>query len=294
MKHTLSLLLFFLAINTWAQRDKSWMNDYGNVTDWGQYITVSPKYMGPFALPVPSIYPAEIESKERAQLGYVNYQCHEGEAPTNASVSAFYYSFPSQRVAIEVTMMMNETYTYSDAMADYYHAFNTEGSGGGDVCVNTYVSILKEKKYLPSVTLRYALRTASGSDLNDARHVNAAAYYFDLAFGKDVYKDEHSRLRYYALGGFYVWQLMNYENFQNDASMYGVGMMYQWKDFKVKWDLGGYHGYRNEGDSPWVMRCNLDIPIYKSFLLNAQWEYGLRDFPYTGLMFNLVYQFDTK
>lgn len=294
MKYTLTVFLFLLSSVLWAQRDYSWTNGYGDVADWGQYITVSPKYMGPFAIPVPSVYPAEIESKESAQVGYANYQCHEGDAPTNASTSALYYSFPSQRVAIELTLMINETYEYSDAMADYYHALNTEGSGSGDVCINTYVSLVEERKNIPAVMLRYVLRTASGSDLNDARHVNAAGYYFDLSLGKDVYTTEHSRLRYYAMGGFYVWQIMNYENFQNDAYLYGLGMLYQWKDFRVKWDLGGYHGYREEGDSPWVMRCNVDVPLYKSFSLNAQWEYGLRDFPYTGLMFNLVYKFDTK
>ena len=292
MKHIVAVLTLLLSTSLLAQRP--WMSDYSSVSDWAQYITISSKYMGPFALPVPQVYPAEISSKERAQLGYVNYQCQAGDAPTNASTMALYYSFPSGRAAIRVSQVIHETYHYSDAMADYYHAINTSGSGGGDVNISTYILLIKELERRPSLTLRYALRTASGGNLNDARFVNAAAYYFDLAIGKDVFSNEKSRLRYYALSGFYVWQLMNFENFQNDAFQYGAGMLYQWKDYIARWDIGGYIGYRNEGDQPMVMRCTLDIPIYKSFLLNAQFEYGLHDFPYTGMQFSLVYQFDTK
>ena len=111
-KHAIFALLLLLSTPLVAQRDMSWKNDYTNISDWSQYITVSPKYMGPFALPVPSIYPAEIASKERAQVGYANYECHEGEAPTSASTSALYYSFPSGRVAIELTLMLNEKYLF--------------------------------------------------------------------------------------------------------------------------------------------------------------------------------------
>ncbi len=291
MKYILGLVLFFMSASLFAQRDNTWQQDYPDVTDWSQYITISSGYMGPFALPVPEIYPAEIKSKTEVSLGYANYQCQKGEATTNAMLSSFYYTFPSRKMAVELTVVPQESYNYSDAMADYFHAKGTSGSGGGDFIINSYIKILDQNARRPDISLRYSLRTASGGDVNNARFVNAAGYSFDLSVGKDVFTDSDSRVRFYGMYGFYCWQLLNFENFQNDAHLYGIGMLYEWKKFMIKADLGGYDGYRDEKDRPFVLRWRADIPLNDHFVLRASLEQGLRDFPYKGYLINMVYQF---
>lgn len=295
MKYILCLVLLLTSISLAAQRDYSWKDSYparaDAINDWVQYLTVSSGYMGPFALPVPEIFPAEIKSESEASLGYANYQCTKGDATTNAMMSGFYYAFPSRKMAVELTIVPHESYKYSDAMADYYHAKSTSGSCGGDFIINSYIQILNQNARRPDVTLRYTLRTASGGDTDNARYVNAAGYSFDFSVGKDVYTDSDSRVRFYGMYGFYCWQLLNFENAQNDAHLYGIGMLYEWKKFMIKADFGGYDGYRDEKDRPLVLRWRADIPLTDHFLLRSSIEHGVRDFPYTGYMINMVYKF---
>ena len=284
-------LLFNL---TFAQRDMSWQNDYPNsIIDWSQYIELSPQYMGPYALPVPSIYEGRIEEDSEVSAGYTYYSHQDGDAPTHSTNTRFYYPIAG-RVAVELTLMPFESFSYSDAMADYLHAYGTSGTGTGDLYINTYIQLVKQTQKRPDVTVRYGLKTASGSHVNNARHTNSPGYFMDLAVGKDVFSDEVQQLRFYALAGLYVWQLLDYSNMQNDAFLYGLGTSYFNQGWKVKWDFGGYYGYKMNGDKPLVMRLQLDAPINDQLTLRFLYENGINDFPYKGYHAKLVYHFRNK
>lgn len=247
--------------------------------------------MGPFALSVPRVYDAKVSSGAEAELGYANYSYTEGEASTHAATMRVYYPIVSNRVAVEVSMVPFEKYKYSDAVADQFHSIDTEGSGGGDVYINTYIQVLQENKRRPDVAVRYGMRTASGSNVNAARHTDSPGYFMDASIGKTVFEEDLQSLRFYALAGFYCWQQEDVSKRQNDAIMYGLGMAYHLDDWLVQWDLGGYYGYKNDGDCPAVLKFQVDAPLNDQWKLRGVYEKGLADFPYKGYHLRLVYSF---
>lgn len=286
-------ILIFLCHQAFAQRE--WQADYpSGIIDWSQYIQLVPKYMGPYALPVPSIYEGRVEDDAEVSGGYAYYSHQEGDAPTHSANTRFYYPVAKGRVAVELTLMPYESFSYSDEMTDYFHSYGSSESGTGDIYINTYIQVLKEKGRRPDLTLRYGLKTASGSNVNYARHTNSPGYFMDLSVGKDVFSDERQALRFYGLAGFYAWQLLDYSNMQNDALMYGIGASYRAHGWKAKWDFGGYYGYKDNGDKPLVMRMQLDAPVGQHLKLRFLYEKGIHDFPYNGYHAKLVYHFAGK
>ena len=285
------LLLSLLVTELFAQRDMSWQDNYPNASDWSNYIQMSSKYMGPNALPVPEVYEANVLPEIEIEGGYSYYKHKNIDAPTHASFIRIYCPVAKQRVGVEVSVVPFESYKYSDNAADYLHSIATSGSGGGDIFVNTYIQILRQNMRRPDLTLRYSMRTASGGNVNDARCTDSPGYSFDLAVGKDVFAEDNQRVKFFAMLGFYCWQIEDGVNRQDDAFSYGLGASYHNKDWTIKWDLGGYTGYKNNGDSPVVMRFCADFPIVKKLHGKFLYESGLNDYPYRGYHLRLVYLF---
>ncbi len=288
--------MLLLSLATQAQRDFSWKDEYpGGVRDWSEYITPSAKSMGPNALPPPRLHDGRIGEYAEIEGGYGFYGHKGGKAPTHQASVRLFYPIVKERVAIELTVIPVEIFRYSDALADQMHTFSTSGTAQGDLYINTYVQLLKERKRFPDVTLRYGLRTASGSNANEARHTNAPGYYFDLAFGKDFALKDNQNLRLYGLTGFYVWQvwqvLAEEPVFQNDAAMYGLGAAYRYKNRIVRWHISGYCGYLNNGDRPMLSRAEIDVPIKGKAKLRFLYENGINDYPYHGYHLKFVYTF---
>lgn len=285
------ILFIFLVLSNccFAQRDDSWQDDYTNVTNWWQYITPTAQHMGPFALPVPSVYEGRVEENGELSSGYSYYQHQDGDAPTHAMFSRFYFPI-AKRVAVEITFIPKESYSYSDEMADYFHAQSTSGSGSGDVYINTYIQILKENVQKPDIAIRYGMKTASGSDLENARYTDSPGYYFDLSVGKTTWEKAEHSLRVFGYGGFYCWQYIDGNHMQDDAVMLGIGTTYRYKEWKLKGDISGYYGWK-EDDKPTVLRIEGDIPLCENFKLRLMYERGINDFPYNGFHGRLVYQF---
>lgn len=297
MKLTINILVVALfcvlcAREVSAQRDKSWQQDYVNVSDWSDFIELKSATMGPFALPVPSIYDATVGDDAVFEGGYAYYKHKTGDAPTHAVTTRFYYPLLAHRVAVEMTLMPYEYFSYSDQIADEFHTINTQGSGTGDLYINTYIQVLQQSKTRPDLTLRYGLKTASGSNINNARHTDSPGYYMDASVGKDVFVSEGQALRFYALAGFYCWQQPDSSKMQNDAFMYGAGISYTNDDWLLKWDIGGYEGYKHDGDSPLVMRFTFDVPLKEQLKMRLFYENGISDFPYKGYHLRLLYSFE--
>lgn len=285
------LLLSLLITELFAQRDLSWMNNYPNAKDWSEYIQMAPKYLGPNALPIPEIYEAKVLPEIEVEGGYSYYKHKTVDAPTHSTFLRLYCPVAKNRVGVEVTFVPYEYYKYSYEAADFLHSHSVKGNGGGDVFINTYLQILRETAKRPDLTFRYSLRTASGGNVNDARYTDSPGYSFDLAVGKDVFAEDNQRVKFFAMLGFYCWQIEDGVNRQDDAFSYGLGASYHNKDWTIKWDLGGYTGYKNNGDSPVVMRFCADFPIVENLQGRLLYENGLNDYPYKGYHIRLVYSF---
>lgn len=159
------------------------------------------------------------------------------------------------------------------------------GSGPGDVYFVFKVAVLSERHSLPGLALNIGLKTASGGNLEDARHIDAPAYWLDLGVGRTMGRGT-TRLRPYAAAGFYVWQTTFIDQFQDDAYMYALGVRLQRPAWHTSLEWTGYSGYLGRGDRPQVFRLNALLGP-KSLRLALQLQQGLRDYAFCSLSVGL-------
>ena len=109
--------------------------------------------------------------------------------------------------------------------------------------------ILTQERHGIDISVRTALKSASGNDYSNARYYDSAGYFFDAAFGRQfTLIPDRSDLSIAASGGFLCWQTDNGR--QNDAVMYGLKASYRYKGISISSEFGGYVGWERDGDSP--------------------------------------------
>ena len=287
-------ILFTLTCS--AQEDFSWWvekHNWDGVTPWNQYMTISSAYMGPNALPVPEIKNGLVDSAASVNISY-DYYKNAGDMTQDFYVKGTLPLFKN-RISIELNAVPIEWYKMDTITRDE-RAVRTksgEGSAGGDIYVSTCVQIIKNKKF-PDLMLRFALRTASGTHLRDARYTDAPGYFIDVSFGKSIFtKDKFIKeIRFYGDGGLYTYQTYDLQNLQNDCFLYGGGICLNTK--KLSWIncIGGYSGYLDNGDKPIVYRSELRMlnPMHDFAIA---YENGLQDYPYQKFRFSYIFHIPT-
>jgi hypothetical protein len=273
--------------------DYSWWNNKHNwdgISPWSDYLTVSPAYFGPNALPVPEIRDGNIETRVSLE-GAADLHFSEGDNTQNLFLK-LRYPFWEGRIAIEVFGVPVEHYIMDTITRDERAArcYNCEGTAMGDLYIGTMIQLLRDKGAWPDLVFGFTLRTASGNLLGDARFTDAPGYYFDLSAGKSYKLSSKFQIRPFAMIGFYVWQTNHDAWRQNDAFLYGLGLKAYSNayEFNAKW--GGYKGYIGNGDAPMVLRANA-IYKFKKVHLKLAFQQGLNDFEYTSVRVGGVFYF---
>lgn len=290
------LLLFTHAVS--AQDDYTWWNekhDWDGFTPWNQYLTVSPKYFGPNALPVPQVRTGLLDSTlqfEAAAGGHFS----KGD-DTWDSFLRLYLPIANGKVALEARVVPLEYYAMDTVTRDLRAARDYDGKGhaGGDIYFSTLVQLLRNRRGLPDVSFEFAIRTASGTQLGAARFTDAPGYYLALGFGKKyVLNNERSvSIRPFATGGFYVYQTFDVEHLQNDCIYYGAGVSFMARTLEWSNQLAGYAGYIGNGDHPMVWRSVLTL--HSAHIdWNLRYQQGLHDFEYNSVHFGAVLKFSLK
>lgn len=258
-------------------------------TSWVQYMTISPSYMGPNALPVPEIKTGQLS--EEAQLEQLaGYQFFKGDK-TKDLFSRVYVPLHSNKVGLELYVVPLEYFQTDTATRDTRAARTRSGKGfaGGDIYFSTQISLLRDKLHWPDICIEFAFRTASGTRLRDARYSDGPGYFVDLSFGKniDLNKEKEITLRPFLMGGIYVYQTYDLQHLQNDAPLYGGGLEFNSKKITISQQVGGYSGYLDIGDQPMVYRA---VFKYKNKFVDWKlwYQWGVRDFPYQGIRAGLV------
>ena len=245
--HAILMLLMLFNFKCEAQEDFTWWNEKHNwdgVTPWNQYMTISSAYMGPNALPVPEIKNGLVDSEASVNISY-DYYKNTGDMTQDFYLKGTLPLFKN-RISIELSAVPLEWYKMDTITRDE-RAVRTksgEGSAGGDIYLSTCVQIVKGRK-IPDVLLRFALKTASGTHLRDARYTDSPGYYIDLSFGKSIFTDKKfiREIRFYADAGLYTYQTYDLQYLQNDCILYGAGVCLNSE--KLSWTncIGGYSGY---------------------------------------------------
>lgn len=279
-----------------TQEDFRWWNEKHNwdyVTNWHRYIRISPSYMGPNALPVPSVKNGLINRPLHLETAYELHAGHGDQ--THNAFTRLYLPFPSKKVALEFSMVPFEYYSMDTTVRDLRRArsFSGNGTAVGDLYISTHIQVLSENETRPGLLLTINLKTASGNKLSDARYTDTPGYFFDLSAGKTfrLSAEKEIDIRPHLMLGFYVWQTYRDAYRQNDGILYGLGADLHLKRLVISNALGGYSGYIGNGDKPLVYR--LSVRSNTKGLLEYQFRFqqGLRHFPFSsfraGIQLNL-------
>ncbi len=264
----------------------AWWNkkhNWDGHTPWPQYITLSSSHMGPNAIPPLEVFDARIKKSAEFQ-SMSNYYFNQGDETVDLNLKFVYPVM--DRVQFELWMVPVEYFHISDTLIRDERAIryeNPEGTATGDLYAGAHLMLLNRPQGT-SLSLGFAVKTASGSKLSMARYTDTPGYYFDFSAGHSFSFQDRSlkKLRIYAMAGFMAYQTYDLMHNQNDAFLYGLGAEANFGKLSVKNDLAGYIGYLDIGDKPMVYRLELEL-AQKYFHWLLRYQYGIIDFPYQSI-----------
>ncbi|MBN1952022.1 MAG: hypothetical protein JW801_12540 [Bacteroidales bacterium] len=302
VRHSMKATLKLVGILSWLlmlpcktnAADYTWWNeihDWDGVTPWVNYLTISPAFLGPNAMPVPDFREGILPENGSLELSAEN---HFGSGDyTRNLYTEFYFPLYSRLAGLHISYVPIEQYNMDTITRDLRAArdYDGEGFSAGDFYVGTSIQIIRDKKGFPDVMISANIKTASGTNLEAARFNDTPGYYFDISFSKSFPLNEPGTisLRPFLLTGFYCWQTYRTRNPQNDAYMYGAGIDLDLKKLKIINSFGGYSGWVNDGDKPMVYRLELQTRFDSRLNAKLRFQHGFRDFPYTSVRLGVVY-----
>ena len=242
---------------------------------------IAPAYFGPNALPVIDMLDGTVHDQlavELAAEGYIGYH-------NNNTMDLF------ARVHVPVFTRWANISIWMPVFG-WYDQYDGTGKGAGDVYISTDVQILHHSwfkssnaKYIPQMSLRLGMKTASGEQFERRRHYDCPGYFFDAAIGQTFAMGPVS-LRLAGSAGFLCWQTDNGR--QNDAVMYGLqaNLRHEYFSFRATWS--GYVGWERHGDAPMIIQARA-AGHAKGFEPYVQYQYGIKDYPFHQVRVGLVY-----
>lgn len=240
----------------------------------------SPAFFGPHALPVPEVSDGRIHQCTIAGFS-ADYSFGYGDRTVGFRLDAE-IPLVRQHVSLKLWYDVYERYRVSPAVCDLrgmIHTSGLKGGEGGDVYVQTRISVLGERKYQPQIILSATLKTASGGNYAERRFYDTPGYWFDVEIAKSFLTRSEviEEIRFVGQAGFLCWETTG--SIQNDAPMYGFNMILSNKWVSLENQIAGYCGWMGNGDRPLVWRTRLTYS-YKFISLFFQYQYGIVDFPY--------------
>lgn len=276
----LSLLLIAPSIR--AQPIPDWwkqLHQYDEKLDWADYMTYTPAFFGPNALPVPELYDGIIGDRHQLEFSG-NLFWGPGEQ-TQSLATRLSYVFVPGRLSLSAWGVLGEHYRTSREIRDQRASLIEEAEELifiGDFYLATQFRILAENRYVPEILGEIVLKTASSDRSRGARFFDTPGYYFDLNLAKDLYHSQAGLLkniRLVAMGGFLCYQMNN--NYQNDAPIYAAKLKLDFGALGWENGMGGYYGWTGKGDRPLVLRSRLDFETGKNKAF-VQYQAGLNDY----------------
>ncbi len=289
------LLMMVKALSAQDLPDFQWWTDAHNwdgVTHWSRYIIRSPGYMGPNALPIPLVNNARVDSNIEFESAF-EYHRGRGEMAYNPYLNL---TIPAAKEKVALSFIYRPFEYYETEEFIRYERYgrnqSCKGFAKGDLYVGTIVHILNQEKHFFDGNLDIFLKTTTGKDLANARHIDAPAYYFDLNLGKKIYESTHliKQISFYSMLGMYVWQADFNNNRQNDAYLYGLKMNIDFGFLNMDMTYSGYSGYMNLRDKPMALRYNISKKLKNSYFY-ISYQDGLRDIIYNSFRLGFNYSF---
>ena len=273
IKITLFFVCFVFVFSFSCFSEEDWRDNMRN-------LVYSPKYFGANAFPIPEIRSGIISDKYEIEVRY-DYHRTDGDK-THNPFGRIFVPFGKGIAALDVSWIPIERYEMSREIKKERNITNpTPGkSAHGDVVIIAMFQVLKDKRWLDA-EMSVGLKTASGNMLIDARYTDAANYWCDVHFGRDVYSSEVLDLdiRAVAMGGFYCYMTNSLVHRQNDALMLGGGVKSRMGGLFLDADFRGFNGYWDRGDRPVLFHTNLKY-AGKNHAVFLRFQTGLNDHIY--------------
>lgn len=306
MRRIIFIFFLFPLVLSAQTRDMSdWINFGGSHIN--QWLQIAPGKLGPNALPVPEMDYAKVDYESSFEAG-AHYHYMKGDTAINSFFS-FNWNISPGRAMVKIWGQPTETFHLSNDLRDDRQIYYDDTgwiTHAGDLFVSTYIQILKEKKYLPDISISYTLKTTTGSNYH-GRYTDASLDYFYFALGKSFYFPGKiiEEIRIAGLLGFYVWQTNKVEMAQDEGPVFEAGIQLKKNQYNLFAELGGYTGYdayeyldrvsgldRIQGNNdPLIMRLRFEREG-KFLNLKAEYQTGFRDYAYQTFRIGVVYHFN--
>lgn len=269
-------------------QDFTWWNEAHNwdgVTHWTSYLKLTPAFMGPNAFPIPE---AEKMIESNGFESSYNYHRNLGEKSWDTYTR---FSFLiGDKASLKLSINPIEYFEYDEKVRDERVArdYSPKGYASGDLLVEMNAMIFeKDQKQFMFNT---GLKSASGSQIRNARYTDTPAYYFNLSYYQAKYINQSLNIDFGVLLGLYVWQTYMINNRQNDAVLAAISLGLNYKNYVISNDIKGFAGYLGNGDKPLLYKIKLskNYDKFKLFIAN-QWS--LNDYPYHTSQFGIDYRF---
>ncbi len=295
MKRIATFILFIVtSITLSAQTDLS-------VSKLRIPTKISTAYFAPNAFPVPEMLDGRTSDKWKVEV-YGDYFIR---TIGRASASDADYTDRTSDLSFKITIPLFTPRVNLVAWGPIFEAYNSshevcqlrrikydgdlKGMCTGDIYLSTDIMVLTQEKAWVDVTLRSALKTASGDRFEYARYYDNAGYFFDLTAGRGFYSaSRRTEFHIAATAGFLCWPTD--KGRQNDAVMYGVLAALNSGPFSLSAEYGGYVGWEGDGDRPMTVKVKTSY-TFKGVGFNLGYQRGLIDWPFHQFRFGLSYTF---
>lgn len=290
--NSLIITIFFIGVyNNSIAQDYGWWNtlvQWDGRSHWAEYMIYTPKYFGPNAIPVPDIKNGKIISQTELDLGLATH-FSQGDDAQNLTTRIF-IPVTKDKIGLQIYVVPYERYTMTPETRDIRRSRDFDGKGYalGDIHIGTWIQLTKPTSNT-DVLLTINLKTASGSNREATRFTDGSGYNFDLSVGRSYARSGLiSSIRPHAQIGFYVWETNEDRNPQNDAFSYGGGFDLLFNKTTVTSQLGGFIGYKGNGDKPIMARIDLVRDISSKTSVRLGMQYALKDSPYRSIFLSII------
>ena len=283
MKWIVCLVLWCAVPLLAAAQDEAWWRanvNWDGISPYQRYISFTPAGMGPNAIPVPLLRGGLVDSMHSISISAAVHGM-KGDFAVNPSLYATVALVPN-KISFDAWYVPVEWFRSSHAIKTqrriFYKFYNNQWSTG-DFILNTNIQLLRQQRHGWNAALRISYRFPTGGDVGQARYTDAPGYSFDVNWSRSL---GNSAWRWKGMMGFYVWQMGNLVQQQNDAFLFGTGLQWQQRKTMVEAGVAGYLGYlETKDDRPVVLRLSFEQQWRKQ-----QWflrlQQGIQDFRYTS------------
>ncbi len=290
MRRVLLIILVLFSFNAQAQLD--WWNQVHNwdgATPWTHYMKYSHAYLGPNAIPIPTLQ--RVITGRRPAMSYFKSSSQMSLIEDDSFLSLHNeLHWDRGHTRIHITHQSIEYYRTSTELRDYRISRDEDSEGviAGDILID--ISTRLWERDLEAVWFTFHTKTAAGP-LPQARFTDAPGYAFFFSHQKSFSSIRSWVPTLTTDAGFQVYQTHWVDYPQNDGFLGNMGVQVQKDETIFSARIRTFTGYFQDGDWPRLLELqwNQNLSFGQT---QVGWTRGLNDYPFSFLTVGLVYWLD--